>query len=100
MYRLTKHECVDVPMNTSGCNSQDMALYERKDFCGQLLDTEGAFQSCHGTVDLQDFCDNCVNDLCNSNQTILCQILSSYVAVCQEIGAIVDEWRASKFYSK
>lgn len=96
----SEHECVDVPLNTPGCNSQDRALYEGKDFCVRLLDTEGAFQSCHQTVDPEDFYDNCVHDLCYSNQTSLCRILSSYVAVCQEMGAIVDEWRASNFCSE
>ncbi|XP_035020285.1 zonadhesin-like [Hippoglossus stenolepis] len=70
-----------------------MALYQGEDFCGRLLDSEGEFQSCHKTVDPQDFYD----DLCYGNQTTLCQILSSYVAVCQETGAVVDEWRASDF---
>ncbi|XP_041798261.1 IgGFc-binding protein-like [Chelmon rostratus] len=93
----SEHECVDVPMNTLGCNSQDMALYQGRDFCGRLLDTEGAFQSCHETIDPQDFYENCIHDLCYSNQTTLCVILSSYVAVCQEMGAIVDEWRTSNF---
>ncbi|KAM9352917.1 IgGFc-binding protein-like [Symphorus nematophorus] len=93
----SEQECVDVPLNTSVCTSQDMALYQGKDLCGRLLDTEGAFQSCHKTVDPQDFYDNCVHDLCSSNQTGLCLILSSYVAVCQEMGAIVDEWRTPNF---
>nr|XP_046255484.1 IgGFc-binding protein-like isoform X2 [Scatophagus argus] len=93
----SRHECVDVPVNTSGCDSRDLALYQGKDFCGRLLDAEGAFQSCHKTVDPQDFYVNCVHDLCFSNHTNLCLILSSYVAVCQEMGAIVDEWRASNF---
>lgn len=96
----SEHECVDVPMNTSGCNPQEMALYQGKDFCERLLDTEGTFQSCHKTVDPQDFYDNCVYDLCYGNQTTLCQILSSYVAICQEMGAFVDEWRASDFCCK
>lgn len=96
----SEHECMDMPMNPLGCNLQDMALYGGKDFCVRLLDTEGAFQSCHKTVDPKDFYDNCVHDLCYSNQTTLCQVLSSYVAVCQEMGAIVDEWRASNFCSK
>lgn len=96
----SEHECVDVPMNTAGCSSQDRALYEGRDFCGQLLDAEGVFQSCHKTVDPQDFYENCVHDLCYSNQTTLCQILSSYVAVCQEMGAVVDEWRASNVCGK
>ncbi|KAM6995326.1 IgGFc-binding protein [Tautogolabrus adspersus] len=92
-----EHECVDVPIDATGCISQDMSLYQGKDFCGRLLDTEGAFQSCHKTVDPQDFYENCVHDLCYNNQTTLCQILSSYVAVCQEMGAMVDEWRDSNF---
>lgn len=96
----SEHECVDVPMNNSGCNSHNRTLYEGKDFCARLLDTEGAFQSCHEMVDPQDFYDNCVHDLCFSNQTTLCQILSSYVAVCQEMGAIVDEWRNLNFCSE
>lgn len=93
----TEHACVDVRLNTSVCDSQDMALYRGKDFCGRLLDAEGVFQNCHKTVDPQDFYDTCVHDLCFSNQTTLCLILSSYVAVCQEMGALVDEWRASSF---
>lgn len=99
-YWQTSKECVDVPIDTSVCNSQDMALYQGKDFCGRLLDKEGAFQSCHKTVDPQDFYDDCIHDLCHGNQTTLCQILSGYVAVCQEVGAIIDEWRASTFCGK
>lgn len=93
----TEHACVDVPFNNSVCSSQDMALYKGQDFCGRLLDTEGVFQSCHEVVDPQDFYDGCVHDLCFSNQTSLCVILSSYVAVCQDMGVIMDEWRASNF---
>lgn len=96
----SEHDCVDVHMNTSGCNSEDIALYRGKDFCGQLLDTEGVFQSCHKMVDPKDFFDNCVHDLCYSNRTTLCLILSSYVAVCQEMGTIMDEWRTSNFCGK
>ncbi|XP_061531066.1 IgGFc-binding protein [Phycodurus eques] len=94
-----EHECWDVPMSTSGCSPQKRYLYQGNDFCGRLMDPEGPFQSCHKTVDPQDFYDNCVHDLCNGNQTNLCQILSSYVAVCQEMGAGVAEWRASSFCS-
>lgn len=96
----SEHECVDEPVNTSGCDSEDMALYQGQGFCGRLLDKEGAFQSCHEIVDPQDFYDACVHDLCSSNQTTLCLLLSSYVAVCQEMGAIVDEWRTSDFCGK
>lgn len=59
----SEHECVDVPMNTSGCNPQGMALYKGKYFCKWLLETEGAFQSCHNTADPQGFY-NCAYDLC------------------------------------
>lgn len=55
-----EHECEDVPLNTSVCDPQDMALYQGNNFCGRLLATEGVFQSCHKTVDAQDFYDNCV----------------------------------------
>ncbi|XP_071062157.1 IgGFc-binding protein [Pseudochaenichthys georgianus] len=91
------HECVDVPLNSSGCSSQDMALYEGNGFCARLLDKEGVFKSCHKMVDPESFYNNCVQDFCYSNQTSLCQILSSYVAVCQEMGAKVNEWRTSTF---
>lgn len=95
-----ENHCVDSPITTSGCTLQDVALYGGRDFCGRLLDTGGAFQGCHKVVDPQDFYDSCLHDLCYNNQTTLCQILSSYVTVCQEMGAIVDEWRASNFCSK
>ncbi|XP_061808679.1 IgGFc-binding protein [Nerophis lumbriciformis] len=92
-----ERECLDLPRNTSGCSQQEQALFQGKDFCGMFLDPEGAFQSCHKMVDPQDFYDNCVYGLCNGNLMTLCQILSSYVAVCQEVGALVDEWRESNF---
>ncbi|XP_049587088.1 IgGFc-binding protein isoform X3 [Syngnathus scovelli] len=92
-------ECWDLPMSTSSCTPQEQDTYQGENFCGRLLDPEGAFQSCHKTVDPQDFYDDCVHDLCSGNQTTLCQILSSYVALCQEMGASVDEWRDSKFCS-
>ncbi|XP_077431734.1 IgGFc-binding protein-like [Vanacampus margaritifer] len=95
----SEHECWDVPVNTSGCSPQEQDLYQGKDFCGRLIDPEGPFQSCHNAVHPQDFYDDCVHDLCNGNQTTLCQILSSYVAVCQEMGARVEEWRVSSFCS-
>lgn len=99
----SRHGCVDVvPLNTPLCPPQDEALFSEKDYCGKLLDTEGVFQNCHTTVDPRVFFDNCVHDLCHDdgNQTALCQILSNYVAACQEAGAIVDEWRASDFCCK
>lgn len=99
-WRTNRRECLDVPTNATGCNPQEISLYQGSDSCGRLLDTEGAFQSCHKTVDPQDFYDNCVSDLCNGNQTTLCQILSGYVDVCQEMGANVDEWRNSSFCRK
>ncbi|XP_061919145.1 IgGFc-binding protein isoform X2 [Entelurus aequoreus] len=92
-----ERECLDLPRNTSGCSQQEQALFQGKDFCGMLLDPEGAFQSCHKMVDPQDFYDNCVYGLCNGNRMTLCQILSSYVAVCQEVETLVDEWRESNF---
>ncbi|KAM4600962.1 IgGFc-binding protein-like [Polymixia lowei] len=94
--------CVDaVPRDTSQCRPRDEALYIGDDYCGRLLDTEGAFQNCHKAVDPHIFFENCVHDLCYGkvNQTILCQILSIYVAVCQEAGAIMGEWRTSDFCS-
>nr|XP_057939674.1 IgGFc-binding protein [Doryrhamphus excisus] len=94
-----EHECVDVPLNASGCSQQELVLYQGKDFCGRLLDPEGAFRSCHSMVDPEDFYNDCVYDLCNGNQTTLCKILSSYVAACQEVGTLVDEWRGSNFCS-
>ncbi|CAJ1061665.1 LOW QUALITY PROTEIN: IgGFc-binding protein [Xyrichtys novacula] len=93
----SEHRCVDVPTDDTECNSQNMALYRGNKFCGRLLDIEGTFQRCHKTVDPQDFYDNCVHDLCHNNQTTLCRILSSYVAVCQEMGVIMDEWRSPNF---
>ncbi|XP_071372153.1 IgGFc-binding protein-like [Centroberyx affinis] len=90
------HGCVDVPMNTSQCHPQENDVYRGKDFCGRLLDTEGAFQSCHKAVDPRGFFDNCVYDLCsgNGNQTTLClfcpsnseyRVCSNPVSVCVEL---------------
>ncbi|XP_057690269.1 IgGFc-binding protein isoform X2 [Corythoichthys intestinalis] len=94
-----KHECWDVPMTTSGCHLHDKDVYQRKNFCGILIDQKGPFQNCHETVDPQEFYDDCVHDFCNWDWTTQCQVLSSYVAVCQEMGALLDDWRNSSFCS-
>lgn len=41
--RNTEQECMDVPLNTSFCDTQDVVHYQGKDFCGWLINTEGVF---------------------------------------------------------
>ncbi|KAM9782502.1 IgGFc-binding protein [Neosynchiropus ocellatus] len=94
----TSRDCVDaVTLRTPGCRAEDMVLYQGKDFCGRLLAKDGAFQACHDVVDPQEFYDGCVYDLCHDKRKDLCQILSTYVVVCQEKGALMDEWRSPSF---
>ncbi|KAM8825944.1 IgGFc-binding protein [Synchiropus picturatus] len=93
----TSSDCVDNPLHTPGCRAEDVVLYQGMGFCGRLLAKDGVFQACHDVVDPQDFFDSCVYDLCHDKQKDLCQILSTYVLVCQEKGALMDEWRSPSF---
>lgn len=36
----TEHACVDEPLNSSHCDTKDMACYPGNDFCGCLLDPD------------------------------------------------------------
>lgn len=73
--------------------------YSTKGQCQVILDKSGPFRMCHSKVDPQGYFSDCVYDyyLQQGQQDIICQAVASYVAACQEAGAMVYPWRTQKF---
>ncbi|KAH0631331.1 hypothetical protein JD844_005619 [Phrynosoma platyrhinos] len=65
--------------------------------CGILLHKQGPFRRCYSKVPPELYFKDCVFDYCSSkgNKNVICHILSSYAAACQEAGVTVDEWRST-----
>lgn len=81
----------------SVCNSTMAAVFASDSLCGRLLAPAGSFSICHATVDPEPFFQNCVNDLCRSNnEELLCSSLKEYTFACQDAGAEVKPWRGDK----
>ncbi|KAJ8289809.1 hypothetical protein GJAV_G00005570 [Gymnothorax javanicus] len=92
--------CTDVIDHDRPLCPEDVRLLLSKgDSCGKLVDPKGPFRDCHETINPLDSFENCVNDvwLNNGSRAVLCQVLSSYVAACQDAGAVVRSWRSKEF---
>ncbi|XP_078509945.1 IgGFc-binding protein-like [Lissotriton helveticus] len=95
-----------------GCSEADMAdcpdlplmeteQREKKKECFVLVDPAGPFRECHAVIDPQGAFKDCVYDACfyKGRQDIICQVIASYAAACQDAGIKVYAWRAAKFCS-
>ncbi|KAG9341766.1 hypothetical protein JZ751_018488 [Albula glossodonta] len=91
--------CTDItPRDPFRCPDQKSGALSSVEHCGMLTDPNGPFRDCHGAVDPLPSFENCVSDVClNGSQIILCQMIASYVAACQDAGAKVRNWRSSQF---
>uniref|UniRef100_A0A8C4XFL6 Si:dkey-65b12.6 n=1 Tax=Erpetoichthys calabaricus TaxID=27687 RepID=A0A8C4XFL6_ERPCA len=80
------------------CDINVRNLYESKEFCGILTDETGPFKDCHTKVDANIYLGNCVYDLClyNGQADALCQALTAYTAICQNVGVKISGWRTEK----
>ncbi|XP_043935264.1 LOW QUALITY PROTEIN: IgGFc-binding protein-like [Protopterus annectens] len=81
------------------CSADKTALFKNENYCGILTNPEGPFTACHKIIDPNTYFNDCVYDLCagNGERKVLCNSIQSYVAVCQETGATVKEWRKDNF---
>ncbi|XP_029432085.1 IgGFc-binding protein-like [Rhinatrema bivittatum] len=69
--------------------------------CGVLLDNNGPFGACHAQVIPDGYFQDCVYDYCfyKGRQDIICKVISSYAAACQDAGATISAWRSATFCS-
>ncbi|XP_077193122.1 IgGFc-binding protein-like isoform X2 [Paroedura picta] len=88
---MEKKECADIGQ---------VELTQRKGKeCGILLDQHGPFRDCHSKVLPTLYFRDCVFDHCSNraDKSVICRIISSYVAACQAAGAKINEWRSPSF---
>ncbi|XP_059387418.1 LOW QUALITY PROTEIN: alpha-tectorin-like [Carassius carassius] len=89
------HDCGGgvIPGN---CQDESTTLISQA-LCEIIRDSQGPFSFCHGYVDPQAYFDNCVFDVCiseNSND-VLCHSVQAYVSACQSANTVVYPWRES-----
>ncbi|XP_041649854.1 IgGFc-binding protein-like [Cheilinus undulatus] len=86
------HECKGT---CPQCSKEDQEKYLGPKFCGILSKKDGPFASCHATLPVKDFVENCLYDVClnQGRQEVLCEALGNYMAECQENNASVSSWR-------
>nr|XP_028596464.1 IgGFc-binding protein-like [Podarcis muralis] len=69
--------------------------------CGLILAKSGPFRECHSKVDPEGYFQDCVYDYCffDGQQAVICQVIASYAAACQEAGVTIYPWRSDTFCS-
>ncbi|XP_066462520.1 IgGFc-binding protein-like [Eleutherodactylus coqui] len=87
--------------NCESCHKLNLTTFNQDDSCGLLLEENGPFADCYGLVNVTDYFNLCLFDMCASNgQTeILCQSLQAYATACQAVGVTIQFWRSSDFCS-
>ncbi|XP_072283431.1 IgGFc-binding protein-like [Pyxicephalus adspersus] len=90
-----KEECSECKM----CNDQQREVYKNDQYCGLLIKSNGPFGQCHSSIDPKPFFDDCVFDACEYKglQTVICDIMASYVYECQRNGSMIKDWRTQSF---
>lgn len=88
--------------NCEGCDDLRSAIFSRDESCGLLIKKDGPFADCYGIVNVTDYFNQCLFDMCASDgqAKILCQSLQAYAAACQAAGAKIQSWRSTDFCSK
>lgn len=90
--------CTDCPK----CTNAEMSNYKSDHYCGLLTKADGPFGQCHTSVDPASFFESCISDACayKGHQSVVCNIIASYVSECQRNRSVVKEWRTPSFCGK
>uniref|UniRef100_H3AZN9 Fc gamma binding protein n=1 Tax=Latimeria chalumnae TaxID=7897 RepID=H3AZN9_LATCH len=81
------------------CSAAKREVFEKEGYCGILIDSNGPFEKCHGTIDPRGYFNDCLYDLCaaDGEVNILCESVQSYVSACQAEGITLQSWRSDSF---
>ncbi|XP_069920547.1 zonadhesin isoform X2 [Oryctolagus cuniculus] len=92
-------ECQKNQANPPSCDTALQTKMSGPQFCGQLVDSRGVFETCLLHLKASSFFDNCVFDTCNFQglQLMLCAHMSAVTAACQDAGYAVKPWREPQF---
>ncbi|CAN2388180.1 binding of sperm to zona pellucida, partial [Pristimantis euphronides] len=85
--------------NCEGCDKLNLTIFNQDEACGLLLKEDGPFANCYGIINVTDYYNVCLYDMCTSDgqAEVLCQNLQAYATACQAAGANIQSWRSSNF---
>ncbi|XP_070791147.1 LOW QUALITY PROTEIN: mucin-5AC [Pituophis catenifer annectens] len=91
-------QCEDpVPLPGGQCSQKSTTL------CQNIL-TGHAFEACNALVDVRDYIDACIQDLCQCDQSVtevcVCNTFAEYSRQCSHAGGQPLEWRTEDFCPK
>ncbi|XP_076814750.1 IgGFc-binding protein-like [Clavelina lepadiformis] len=77
------------------CSQRDTEKWGGANYCGMLTNRNGVFSTCHQAVDVQDYFEKCVYDVCatDGDQETFNQVLEQYAAECQFNEIQLCNWR-------
>ncbi|KAG8445086.1 hypothetical protein GDO86_010015 [Hymenochirus boettgeri] len=94
------------PTPPGGCTPEEEQLYKSDAFCGLLTSKDSPLHACNSVTDgpfktmsrhvaPHSFYESCVFDQCvtGGNNDLLCNVLSSYAAVCESKGVSLGDWK-------
>ncbi|XP_071498835.1 zonadhesin-like [Diadema antillarum] len=98
---LNEEECdTTVLPPVDGCDDPDVRQ-RVEDICYIFINPDGPLGGCADFVDVSDYYDACVFDLCftDPDNDVICGALQEYVQKCrgETNGILVGDWRASVF---
>ncbi|XP_071498834.1 zonadhesin-like [Diadema antillarum] len=98
---LNEEECdTTVLPPVDGCDDPDVRQ-RVEDICYIFINPDGPLGGCSDFVDVSDYYDACVFDLCftDPDNDVICGALQEYVQKCrgETNGILVGDWRASVF---
>lgn len=84
------------------CNPQLKAIYEKRPYCGVLIDPSGPFAACHAVLNPSDYMNDCVFDTCVSggSSKVVCDSVARYAFRCLAAGVLIQKWRTDSFCRK
>ncbi|XP_043944346.1 mucin-19-like [Protopterus annectens] len=84
--------CTDLPVNPP---SNSLQNEEYAKYCGLLKDPNGIFGSCHYSVDITTYYENCKSSTSNSDKPkeSLCNALGNYAKACTFERESIGDWR-------
>ncbi|XP_075794395.1 IgGFc-binding protein-like isoform X3 [Pelodiscus sinensis] len=93
---VVENNTVCSPDEPGICDPQLESEARKNTACGMITDPSGIFKDCHGHVAPQQFLENCVYDMCHTDDPTasLCNGLQAYAESCTNAG-ICREWRNS-----
>lgn len=84
------------------CSLAEQESYTEDRYCGLLLKKFGPFAACQAAIPGKSFFDECIRKTCEvrGQQPTWCDVIASYVSLCQAKNFPLKKWRSNAFCRK